>query len=112
MSIILEQEFLSQLYIIQDQNPPSQVLFSDAKTIYDIDLNARTVNAPKFLSVSKDHQSETIYFRVNRHYGYMDLFNLHSVLPIQWRGLQGRQGHSIHSTYDEYDRSCYIPVPQ
>lgn len=80
MSVIMEQEFLSQLYVIQNQNPPSYVLFPDVKTIYDIDLSTRTINAPQFLSVSKDHKSETIYFRVNRYYDYMDLSNTTCVI--------------------------------
>lgn len=80
MSVIIEQEFLSQLYVIQSQNPPSFVLFPDTKEIYDIDLNTRTIDTPKFLSVLKDHQSETIYFRVNRYHDYMDLSNTTCVI--------------------------------
>ncbi len=80
MSVIMEQDFLSHLYMIQSQNPPSQVLFPNTKTIYDIDLNTRTINAPEFLSVSKDHKSETIYFRVDRFHDYMDLFNTTCVI--------------------------------
>ena len=53
MSIIKEQEFLSNLYAIQSLNPPSYVLFPDTKKIYDIDLETRELNAPEFLSVSK-----------------------------------------------------------
>ena len=75
MSVILEQDFLSQLYVIQSQNPPSYVLFSDIKDIYDIDLSARTINTPEFIGVFRDHKSETIYFRVDRYYDYMDLSN-------------------------------------
>ena len=75
MSVILEQDFLSQLYVIQSQNSPSYVLFSDIKDIYDIDLSARTINTPEFIGVFRDHKSETIYFRVDRYYDYMDLSN-------------------------------------
>ncbi len=75
MSIIAEQDFLSQLYIIQSQNPPSYVLFPDVKNIYDIDLNTRTITTPSLLSVTKDHKAETIYFRVDRYMDYMDLSN-------------------------------------
>lgn len=77
MSIITEQEFLSQLYMIQGNNPPSQVAFPKSKAIYDIDLETRTITPPPFLSVEKDHESSTIYFRVDRYYDYMDL----SLLP-------------------------------
>lgn len=73
MSVISEQEYLSQLHAIQSNNPPSQVLFPELKTIYDIDLYSRTIEAPKVLSVSKDHEAETIYFRVDRYHDFMDL---------------------------------------
>ena len=78
MSIISEQDFLSQLYMIQGANPPSQVAFHKGeKVIYDIDLATRTITPPPFLSVEKDHESSIIYFRVSRYYDYMDL----SLLP-------------------------------
>jgi hypothetical protein len=80
MAIIKEQEFLSNLYAIQSLNPPSYVQFPDTKKIYNIDLNARTIDAPEFLSVSKDHDSETIYFKVNRFHDYMDLSNTTCVI--------------------------------
>ena len=75
MSAILEQDYLSHLYIIQSQNPPSFVLFDEQKKIYDIDLSTRTIDAPKVLSVEHDHNAETIYFRVDRFHDYMDLSN-------------------------------------
>lgn len=80
MSIIQEHDFLSNLYAIQSLNPPSYVLFPGTKTFYDIDLNAREITAPEHLSVSKDHQSETIYFRINRFHDYMDLSNTTCVI--------------------------------
>jgi hypothetical protein len=80
MSIINEQEFLSQLYIIQNQNPPSYVLFSNIKEVYDIDLKTRTITPPSLLSVSKDHKAETIYFSIDRYHDYMDLSNTTCVI--------------------------------
>ena len=75
MSSIAEQDFLSQLYLIQSQNPPSLVLFPETKRIYDVDLDTRKIIGPEILSVSRDHKSETIYFRVDRFRNYMDLSN-------------------------------------
>lgn len=75
MSSIAEQDFLSQLYLIQSQNPPSLVLFPETKRIYDVDLDTRKIIGPEVLSVSRDHKSETIYFRVDRFRNYMDLSN-------------------------------------
>ena len=83
MSIIKEQEFLSNLHSIQSNNPPSYVLFPGSKTTYDVVLEERVIHAPKILSVSKDHDSETIYFLVDRYYDYMDLANTSCI--IQYR---------------------------
>lgn len=68
------QSSLNQLFQIQTQVPPSPIRnLPTSATIYDIDLNTRTISAPKQLSVSRDHKSTVIYFRVNRYYDYMDL---------------------------------------
>ena len=80
MAIIQEQEFLSNLYAIQSLNPPSYVLFPDKKKTYNIDLATRTINAPTYLSVSRDHESETIYFTIDRFHDYMDLTNTTCVI--------------------------------
>jgi hypothetical protein len=75
MSITSEQEYLAQLHQIQNLNPPSVALLPKAEQVYDIDLVTRTIKAPEFLSVAHDHKSETIYFRVDRYFDYMDLAN-------------------------------------
>lgn len=64
---------LEELYDIQTKNPPSISYLPHADKIYDIDLNTRQINAPKFLSIQRDHKSEVIYFRVNRYFDHMDL---------------------------------------
>lgn len=87
MSAILEQDFLSQLHIIQSHNPPSLVLFPETKGVYDIDLKTRTIHGPKMLSVSHDHKAETIYFRIDRFHDYMDLSN--TVCVIQFIDADG-----------------------
>lgn len=50
----------------------SVILPSDEKT-FEVDLDARTISVPTFLSVAKDHRAETIYFLVDRYYDYKDL---------------------------------------
>lgn len=73
LTLPTDQSSLNQLADIQRQFPPYINNLSKAKKIYDIDLNTREVQAPKMLSVSKDHKSTVIYFRVDRYYDYMDL---------------------------------------
>ena len=61
MSITTSAEYLKYLYIIQDENFPkleaTDIPSTEEKLI--IDLNTRTITAPEFLSVTKDHNSET-----------------------------------------------------
>ena len=71
--ITTSQEYFANLDILQNVNQPAYALLPSAENILKIDINTRTVEAPEFLSVEKDHKSETIYFEVNRKAGYVDL---------------------------------------
>lgn len=88
MAINTEQEYLGHLYQIQSQNPPSIALLTSADVVYDIDLTTRSVNSPKFLSVARDHKSETIYFRIDRFNDYMDLSN--TICVVQYFDAKGK----------------------
>ena len=83
--ITTSQEYLQNLYILQDENFPkliaSDIPSSEAKLI--IDLNTRTVSAPEFLSVEKDHNSETLYFMVDRYYDNVDLATMSCIVQYQ-----------------------------
>jgi len=67
------EEYNSSLYLVNNANPPIYAMLPSADNIYNIDAFTREVDAPKFLSVEKDHKSETIYFIVDRFVDYMDL---------------------------------------
>lgn len=75
MSITNEKEYEKYLYVIQDTNFPkliaSDIPKDEEKLI--INLNTREITAPEFLSVAKDHNSETLYFMVDRYYDSVDL---------------------------------------
>lgn len=78
-------DYLSLLYLIQDQNRQTlAITLPKDEQIYNIDLNARTVEAPKFLSVEYDHNAETIYFKVDRYYDNMDLARDDIYIVIQY----------------------------
>lgn len=68
------QDYEETLWELQ-QNAPTRraILLPKDEKIYDIDLNTRTISVPKFLSVAKDHEAETVYFKFDRYYDYMDL---------------------------------------
>lgn len=80
-------EYYEKLHIIQNENPPSLALLPAAEKIYSIDISTRQVEIPEFLSVEKDHRSETIYFSVNRYADYMDLS--HTICVIQYINALG-----------------------
>lgn len=65
----------SLLYQINDPNYFARYpLIPEDETIYQIDLNERTVEAPKFIGVEGDYDSEIIWFRTNRFFENIDLF--------------------------------------
>lgn len=68
------RDYYNLYHRIQSENSPSiAILLPTDEKIYSIDLNSRTVEAPKYLSVSGDHNAEVIYFKVNRFYDFYDL---------------------------------------
>lgn len=67
------EEYYAQLYLIQSQNPPKIAILPTAENTYNVDLESRKIETPEFLSVEHDHQSETIYFKIDRFFDYMDL---------------------------------------
>lgn len=85
MSITTSAEYLKYLYIIQDENFPkleaADIPSTEEKLI--IDLNTRTIAAPEFLSVTKDHNSETLYFMVDRYFDSVDLATMSCVVQYK-----------------------------
>ena len=68
------QEYAEKLWQLQTDIPTTKaVLLPGDETIYEVDLDARTIAVPKFLSVAKDHQAEKIYFQFDRFYDRIDL---------------------------------------
>lgn len=68
------QEYAKKLWQVQNNSPTTKaVLLPGDETIYEVDLDTRTIAVPKFLSVAKDHQAETIYFQFDRFYDRIDL---------------------------------------
>ena len=56
------EDYYGLLYKVQDQNPPNTAIrLPSDEPVYEIDLDSRTVEAPDFVSVSKDHYSEIIF---------------------------------------------------
>lgn len=78
-------DYLSLLYLLQDQNKQYvAITLPSDETIYNIDLNKRTVEAPEYLSVAYDHNAETIYFKVDRYFDLVDLARDDIYIVIQY----------------------------
>lgn len=94
--ITFEPEYKAKLWEIQNKHlTKTAVLVPHNEKILNINLNNRTVEAPAFLSVQQDHESETVYFKFDRYYDSVDLTNM--VCVIQYQNANG----------DEY----FYPVP-
>lgn len=78
--ITSQQEYIAYLHEIRNKNRRSALLLPSNEPVYKIDLNTRTIQTPKFLSVQKDHEAETIYFVVDRYFDNMDLANTTCVI--------------------------------
>lgn len=66
-------EYNANLHLINNANPPVFAQLPSAENIYNIDVKTRKIDPPQFLGVEEDHDSETIYFIVDRYADYMDL---------------------------------------
>ena len=68
------QDYEEMLWQLQSDAPTQKaILLPKDEKIYDIDLNKREIDVPKFLSVENDHQAETIYFKFDRFFDLTDL---------------------------------------
>ena len=71
--ITTAEQYNANLHLINNINPPTYATLPTADNIYNIDVNTREIDAPRFLAVEKDNISETIYFIIDRYADYMDL---------------------------------------
>lgn len=84
------QDYIAQLWQIQSQSPTKQaILLPKTERIFNVDLNSRTIDVPEFLSVEKDHQAETLYFKFDRYFDNADLTT--KVCIIQYKNAKGEE---------------------
>ena len=67
------EEYLDFLTKIENGTPTYELRIPSDEPIYEVDLNTRVINAPKFLSVETDHDAELIYFSIDRYFENIDL---------------------------------------
>lgn len=82
--ITVNNDYLELLHKVQDPNRQDTIIqLPPDEPIYEIDLNTRSISAPKILSVEYDHNAETIYFSVDRFYDNVDLSTMFCVVEYQ-----------------------------
>lgn len=91
--ITSREEYLQNLTTINDSNSPIIApLIPKSEPIYEIDLNMRTIKAPSFVAVEGDHNSETLYFKVDRYYDSWDLSRSACLIQYQNSGIKDSPG--------------------
>ena len=107
------QEYESLYYAINDPNNlDTYITIPYDEPIYEINLNTREVQTPEFLSVLEDHNSEIIWFKVDRFYDNFDLYG--STCWIQYKNAL-KEEHiclSVPRVIKETNHDVlYIPWP-
>lgn len=82
--IVSPQEYNGLKYRFTDPNEfASMFRLPTDEDVYEIDLNTRSIKAPKFISVENDHDAEVIWFIADRFYENFDLSD--ATVWIQYR---------------------------
>ena len=80
-------------------NPPTILIRIPAnETVYNIDLNTRIIDPPKFLGVEADHEAEAIFFQVDRFFDNIDLAQC--LGAIQFRNAKNEEYIYVIPAYD------------
>lgn len=93
------REYLARLQEIRDANLHIETLNIPAdENVYNVDLNARTIDTPLFLSTETDHVAETVFFAVDRYFETYDLAE--STCLIQYINAKGEGYVYVVPVYD------------
>ena len=111
--ITTAEEYFANLFKIQESgNVPSlATLLPKSENIYNINLDSRTVEAPEFLSVTDDHDSETIYFMVDRFFDNMDMSTTSCVIQYINAKNEGRLYAVPYYDIETYHASNKMLIP-
>ena len=91
--ITTRDDYKELLYKIQDPNRQTQVIkLPKDEPICKIDLDTRRIDIPDAVKVVEfDHNSETLYFSVDRYYDNVDLSTLFAVIQYKNANPAGDQ---------------------
>lgn len=71
--VVTVEEYNKNLSLLLNANAPVFAQLPAIENVYNIDAATREIDSPDYISVERDHKSETLYFAIDRYVGYMDL---------------------------------------
>ena len=93
------KEYLSRLQEIRNENLHTETLYIPSdELVYAVDLNARVIDTPVYLSTETDHIAETVFFCVDRYFETFDLAE--STCIIQYINANGDPFVYLVPVYD------------
>lgn len=110
--ITSSNEYYKNLLDIQNAHKnraPETFRLPEGTPVNKIDLNRRTIKAPDYLSVAKDHHAETIYFECNRYFDNVDL--THTTGVVQYINANNEGGIYLIPFYDIESKEGKIIFP-
>lgn len=85
------------IWHINSANKPVQVQLPVGEKLYPIDLNTRKIFGPEELSVKENHESDLVYFTVDRYYDNVDLAE--TVCVVQYETKNKNDGSLFRGSY-------------
>ena len=93
------KEYLARLQEIRNENLHTETLYIPSdELVYAVDLDARTIDTPVFLSTETDHVAETVFFCVDRYFETYDLAE--STCVIQYINAKNEPYIYVVPVYD------------
>ena len=92
MSVMTYADYVTNLKTINyHYNMPTLARFAPRdERVFNVNLESKEIDSPEFLSVEYDHNSETVYFLVDRYFDSMDLSQTACVIQYINANGEGR----------------------
>lgn len=81
--VVTAEEYNKNLSLLLNANAPVFAQLPAVENIYNIDAATREIDSPDYISVERDHKSETLYFAIDRYVGYMDLASTSCIITYR-----------------------------
>lgn len=114
--ITSNKEYNELLYVIDDPNNLTEediyYRIPSHETVYEVNLNTREIQIPEFLSVLEDHNSEVLWFKVDRFHDDVDLYGCTCWIQYTNAAKEDFVSVSIPKVIKEYNHDVlYFPWP-